>query len=206
MWLIYKYVTTHQLFLKSFLGSISVDFLNSNSITARCRSLLSSIPEWSIIVDNTTAQTPTPNNKRNSKKKKMMKKGIREMWNEIFLLVCVIAVSLDPLFFYIPTVNDDDKCLKMDKKLISSALVLRSLTDMVYLIDVGFNMVKAYESLKREESLVGKRGQLVKTALAVAPRLSWSLVVVDLLSILPIPQVRTYYQKKNNNNKGKDIQ
>jgi cyclic nucleotide gated channel len=31
-----------------------------------------------------------------------------QRWNKIFVLTCVIAISLDPLFFYIPVVDDPE--------------------------------------------------------------------------------------------------
>lgn len=39
------------------------------------------------------------------------------------LAFIVIAITLDPLFFYIPVVNDDRKCLRLDKKLGITATI-----------------------------------------------------------------------------------
>ncbi|XP_060971297.1 cyclic nucleotide-gated ion channel 1-like isoform X1 [Cannabis sativa] len=104
------------------------------------------------------------------------------MWNKTFLLVCVIAVTLDPLFLYIPMIDKDRKCIKIDNKLRNSALVLRSLTDIIYIIDIICNVAKAIELLKKYH--------IVKiTVSAVANYTSWSLVFVDFLAILPLPQV-----------------
>lgn len=58
------------------------------------------------------------------------------IWNMIFIISCVLAVSLDPLFLYIPIVNEDMKCLILDKKLKAIALALRSLTDPFYIVDI----------------------------------------------------------------------
>ncbi|KAJ0034133.1 hypothetical protein Pint_25244 [Pistacia integerrima] len=52
----------------------------------------------------------------------------------IFLILCVIGISLDPLFFYIPVINDDQKCLKFDKKLGTTAIILRSVFDFFHII------------------------------------------------------------------------
>ena len=36
----------------------------------------------------------------------------RSWWDTIFVVACVIAVSLDPLFFYIPIIDREKKCLE----------------------------------------------------------------------------------------------
>ncbi|BBG93749.1 cyclic nucleotide gated channel 1 [Prunus dulcis] len=56
------------------------------------------------------------------------------IWNKMFVISCVFAVSLDPLFFYIPIIDQQNKCLQMDKVLQTVALTLRSLTDVIFLL------------------------------------------------------------------------
>ncbi|VVA20942.1 PREDICTED: cyclic [Prunus dulcis] len=56
------------------------------------------------------------------------------IWNKMFVISCVFAVSLDPLFFYIPIIDQQNKCLQMDKVLQTVALILRSLTDVIFLL------------------------------------------------------------------------
>ncbi|KAK7845223.1 cyclic nucleotide-gated ion channel 1, partial [Quercus suber] len=55
-------------------------------------------------------------------------------WNKIFVVLCVIAVSLDPLFFYIPVTSEDNKCVRLDKKLRTTAIVLRSISDIIHIV------------------------------------------------------------------------
>lgn len=155
-----------------------------------------SVPEWSIILDENFTQNKA-NDRADSKKNEtsiveiLKQQKLLGVWNKIFVLVSVIAVSLDPLFYYIPMINRDKNCINMNKKLATSAVVLRSLTDIAYLFDIAYNIVKAFEILKKEgHGLVWKKGQLVKNAQAVARRLSWSAVAIDFLAILPVPQVR----------------
>ncbi|PRQ58727.1 putative potassium channel, voltage-dependent, ERG [Rosa chinensis] len=87
-------------------------------------------------------------------------------WDTTFVISCVIAVSLDPLFFYIPTINGEEKCLEMDTKLMIVSLVLRSFTDIIFIWDIIYQMYKA-------------------TAIANI----WRSVATDFLAILPVPQV-----------------
>ncbi|KAI4324992.1 hypothetical protein MLD38_030429 [Melastoma candidum] len=52
-------------------------------------------------------------------------------WLILFLL-SLLAGTLDPLFFYIPVVNDRDMCVRPDKKLGIIAIVLRTCFDVVH--------------------------------------------------------------------------
>ena len=61
-----------------------------------------------------------------------------QRWNKIFVLSCIIAVSIDPLFFYVPVINDDKKSLALDEKMETAASVLRSFTDIFYIIHIIF--------------------------------------------------------------------
>ncbi|TQE04648.1 hypothetical protein C1H46_009731 [Malus baccata] len=67
------------------------------------------------------------------------------IWSMIFVMSCVIAVSLDPLFLYILIIDEDNKCLQMDKKLSTIVLLLRSLTDIFFTVDFIY---KTYDSVK----------------------------------------------------------
>ncbi|KAM1054814.1 hypothetical protein ACFX2I_002117 [Malus domestica] len=61
-----------------------------------------------------------------------------QKWNKIFVLACIIAVSLDPLFFYIPVIDDKKKCLGLDRKMEITASVLRSFADIFYIVHIIF--------------------------------------------------------------------
>lgn len=158
-------------------------------------SILQQPPDWSTIIDCTVTQPLRSDGVRQPKEsltKKLMEiveqEGFEPMWNKIIVLACVIAVSLDPLFLYIPTINQEFKCFELDKKLRVFALVWRSIFDLIYIMDIIYNVTKAYKVGKREDLPSGgimKIGiQLVKDG-----KISWYPIVVDLLSILPVPQV-----------------
>ncbi|XP_048319661.2 cyclic nucleotide-gated ion channel 1 isoform X2 [Ziziphus jujuba] len=140
-------------------------------------------PEWSTIE---TSFTQHPKIKaRNSKRKMLPLKPYLPMWNKIFALVCVVAVSLDPLFIYIPIINEDNKCITTDKKLGITAVVLRLFTDLIYIGDIIYIVAKSSQELKR---LGIWKIDKFKNALAIL-KLSWLHILVDILAILPIPQV-----------------
>lgn len=107
-----------------------------------------------------------------------------QRWNKIFVLACVIAVSLDPLFLYVPIVNDEHKCLDLDKKMEITASVLRSFTDIFYILHIIFQFRTGFIS-----SRVFGRGVLVEDTWAIARRYLSSYFIIDILAVLPLPQV-----------------
>jgi cyclic nucleotide gated channel len=69
-------------------------------------------------------------------------------WNVIFIVSCVFSVLLDPLFLYIPIINDDIKCVSLDNNLKIAALVLRSATDLCYLLNIIFQVYSCSQTLQ----------------------------------------------------------
>ena len=56
-------------------------------------------------------------------------------WNGEILVFCrAIALSLDPLFFYVPVIKEDKKCIGLNKVLWTIAVVSRSVTDVIHLV------------------------------------------------------------------------
>ncbi|PON97037.1 Voltage dependent potassium channel [Trema orientale] len=98
------------------------------------------------------------------------------LWDKIFLASCVIGVSFDPLFLYIPIVDDDKKCLDMDQNIKNIALVLRSITDFAYILHLYFRLRGAMAISK-------------DLGLSIFTGLPWSYLIIDVLAILPLPQV-----------------
>ncbi|KAM5551234.1 cyclic nucleotide-gated ion channel 1-like [Rosa sericea] len=124
-------------------------------------------------------------------------------WNNIFVVSCVFAVSFDPLFFYIPIINQKRKCLYFDTRLKAIALILRLLTDQFYIVDIIMRILisilktkssKASAVTKTQAEAPNSKGNVtVETVFAIAKR-AWekanrSYILIDILAILPIPQV-----------------
>ncbi|XP_058100370.1 cyclic nucleotide-gated ion channel 1-like [Magnolia sinica] len=108
-----------------------------------------------------------------------------QRWNKIFVLSCVIAVSMDPLFLYIPFINEG-KCLDLDHKLVIAASVLRTFTDVFYVLHIFFQFRTGFIA---PSSRVFGRGVLVADSLAIARRYLLPYFLIDVLAVLPIPQV-----------------
>ena len=111
-----------------------------------------------------------------------------QTWNKIFVLSCVISLALDPLFFYIPVIKikGDDKCLDADKKLTTIACVLRSLFYTFYVVRIIFQFRTGFIS---PSSRVFGRGETINDPVAIAKKYLSTYFIIDILSILPLPQV-----------------
>ncbi|XP_034202397.1 cyclic nucleotide-gated ion channel 1-like isoform X6 [Prunus dulcis] len=148
---------------------------------------------------NSLAENPAP-------PKDLQKSCLK--WNFIFTTSCVFAVLLDPLFLYIPILNDHIKCLKLDNNLKITALILRSVTDLFYIANIIFQVCRfenCSPSIKRflPESCSSKLiTSLIKSFRELLPEVSnevpkpsitkeirESSIIVDILAILPLPQV-----------------
>ncbi|KAH9646573.1 Cyclic nucleotide-gated ion channel 1 [Citrus sinensis] len=107
------------------------------------------------------------------------------LWNWIFLISCLIAISLDPLFLYIPVISDEKKCLRLDNKLGTAAIFLRSFLDFFHIIYVIFRLrtksfAPCWEYPQRS---------LNEYAQEITRKYLLFFLPIDLLAILPLPQV-----------------
>lgn len=105
--------------------------------------------------------------------------------NVFFVAVCVLGVSFDPLFFYIPLLNHSASCLDLDEDMKIVACVLRSFFDLLYVLHI---ICQFHTGFIAPYSRVLGRGQLVKDRKAIARRYAFYFIV-DVLAILPIPQM-----------------
>ncbi|KAL6281001.1 hypothetical protein ACE6H2_017882 [Prunus campanulata] len=117
---------------------------------------------------------------------------LQEWWNTIFVVSCVLAVLLDPLFFYIPIVKEDRKCLKLDKRLKAISFALRSLTDLFYIADLMHRILarpKAWATKAEEVVPLKISKSMSMNVLEKAKRILQSYILLDILAVLPVPQV-----------------
>ncbi|XP_022945924.1 cyclic nucleotide-gated ion channel 1-like isoform X2 [Cucurbita moschata] len=109
-----------------------------------------------------------------------------QSWNKIFVLSCVVAVSLDPLFFYVPVIDNRNKCLRLDEKVETVACILRLFTDLFYVVHIVFQFRTGFIA---PSSRVFGRGVLIEDSWAIAMRYLSSYFLIDIFSVLPLPQV-----------------
>ncbi|KAG6505104.1 hypothetical protein ZIOFF_037452 [Zingiber officinale] len=95
-------------------------------------------------------------------------------------------VSVDPFFFYIPVIKDGNNCLYLHKKIKITASILRSFVDSFYLLRILFQFRTGFIA---PSSRIFGRGVLVEDLFAIAKRYLSSYFIIDILSVLPLPQM-----------------
>ena len=113
-----------------------------------------------------------------------------QTWNKIFLVSCVLAISLDAFFFYAPVINRHSTCLDLDDRLQIVACVLRTLIDVFYILHIIFQFRTGFVA---PSSRVFGDGVLIDDSSVIAKRYL-PYFVIDILSILPLPQVCAIFQ------------
>ncbi|KAL2464411.1 putative cyclic nucleotide-gated ion channel 5 [Forsythia ovata] len=108
------------------------------------------------------------------------------LWNKLFVISCILAVSVDPLFFFLPVFDKSSKCLGIDRKLAIIATTLRTIIDAFYLIHMALQFRTAYIA---PSSRVFGRGELVIDSAQIAKRYLRCYFIIDFLSVLPLPQI-----------------
>lgn len=112
-------------------------------------------------------------------------------WNRIFIFSCLVALFVDPLYFYLPTVeetpeNPENSCVKTDLSLQIIVTCFRTVADLFYMLHMVMKFRTAYVA---PSSRVFGRGELVMDPKKIAQRYIRSDFFVDLIAALPLPQV-----------------
>ncbi|KAF8378308.1 hypothetical protein HHK36_029647 [Tetracentron sinense] len=110
-------------------------------------------------------------------------------WNHVFLISCLIALFLDPLYFYLPTVGGP-ACLMTDLNLGIVVTFFRTVTDLFYLLHM---IMKFRTAFVAPSSRIFGRGELVMDAREIAFRYLKSDFVIDLAATLPLPQIVIWF-------------
>ncbi|KAL6124143.1 hypothetical protein ACLB2K_076658 [Fragaria x ananassa] len=110
----------------------------------------------------------------------MIAKVPMPVWNRISIISSVIGVSADPLFFYVPFIDEENKCIGVDKKLRIAVLILRSLTDSTTLVYIMHHIRKTLFKHVGSES-TGWNWNIAKK--------SFLKFLFQILIVLPVPQV-----------------
>ncbi|XP_057836809.2 probable cyclic nucleotide-gated ion channel 5 [Cryptomeria japonica] len=111
---------------------------------------------------------------------------VLQRWNKFFIISCIVAVFVDPLFFYLPLVDNELNCLDIDKNLALVVTILRSLIDIFYIIHMALQFRTAFTS---PSSMVFGRGELVMDPIQIAKKYLSTYFIIDFLAVLPLPQV-----------------
>uniref|UniRef100_A0A2N9EKJ1 Cyclic nucleotide-binding domain-containing protein n=1 Tax=Fagus sylvatica TaxID=28930 RepID=A0A2N9EKJ1_FAGSY len=109
-------------------------------------------------------------------------------WNRVFLFFCLVALFVDPLFFYVPMVvnNGNSSCMTMDLNLGIVITCFRTIADIFYILHVVIKFRTAYVS---PSSRIFGRGELVMDSKMISRRYLRTEFFVDLIAALPLPQI-----------------
>ncbi|XP_061347453.1 cyclic nucleotide-gated ion channel 17 [Gastrolobium bilobum] len=110
-------------------------------------------------------------------------------WNRVFIISCLVALFLDPLYFYLPSVRGNagsSSCVRTDTDLRIVVTFLRTIADIFYLLHLLIKFRTAYVA---PSSRVFGRGELVMDPKKIATRYIKSDFFIDLIATLPLPQV-----------------
>ncbi|KAI3782145.1 hypothetical protein L2E82_12178 [Cichorium intybus] len=127
-------------------------------------------------------------------------------WNRIFIVSCLLALFIDPLYFYLPGVieTQDSWCVKTDLNLRIVVTTFRTLADLFYMLHVAIKFRTAYVA---PSSRVFGRGELVMDPKKIAKRYIKTDFFIDLIATLPLPQIVIWFiipatrsSKANHNN------
>ncbi|KAL7158256.1 hypothetical protein ABFS83_02G130200 [Erythranthe nasuta] len=108
------------------------------------------------------------------------------LWNKLLVISCILAVSIDPLFLYLPVFQDDKMCLHIHNSLAYTTTTLRSIIDAFYIVRMVLQFRTAFIA---PSSRVFGRGELVIDPTEIANRYIHRYFFVDLFSVLPLPQI-----------------
>ncbi|XP_051133438.1 probable cyclic nucleotide-gated ion channel 20, chloroplastic isoform X2 [Andrographis paniculata] len=109
-----------------------------------------------------------------------------QRWNKFFVISCLLAVFLDPLFFFLLYVQQNNKCIVINWPMTTTIVVLRSLFDLIYMLHMYLQFRLAYVA---PESTVVGAGELVDDPKKIAKNYLCSYFFIDLFVVLPVPQI-----------------
>lgn len=109
-------------------------------------------------------------------------------WNRIFIISCLLALFVDPLYFFLPIIQGtkESSCVKTDLNLRIVVTIFRTIADFFYLLHVFIKFRTAYVA---PNTRVFGKGELVMDPGEIARRYLKSDFFIDLIATLPLPQV-----------------
>ncbi|KAM2007123.1 hypothetical protein ACFX15_002077 [Malus domestica] len=131
-------------------------------------------------------------------------------WSSIYVTSCVFAVSLDPFFFYVVVVdqNQDNKCFEIDKTLAIVVSIMRSITDVIFVAHFICEICKGVQNPNPKTLKKGAPSKMEQTGgnsdkktkireltdqvvMKIAQKMPWLSIftVIDFFALLPLPQV-----------------
>ncbi|CAM8995848.1 unnamed protein product [Rhodiola kirilowii] len=111
---------------------------------------------------------------------------IIQQWNKFFAISCLVAIFVDPLFFFLLSVQKNNMCIVINWPVTTAIVVLRSFTDFINLLHILLQFRLAYVS---PESRVVGAGDLIDQPKKIALNYLSGYFLIDLFVVLPLPQI-----------------
>ncbi|XP_059304210.1 probable cyclic nucleotide-gated ion channel 20, chloroplastic isoform X1 [Lycium ferocissimum] len=111
---------------------------------------------------------------------------IVQKWNKFFVISFLCAVFIDPLFFFLLYVQQGNKCIVLNWPMTTTIVILRSITDIIYLMHILLQFRLAYVA---PESRVVGAGDLVDHPKKIAINYLSGYFAIDFFIVLPLPQI-----------------
>ncbi|KAL5721721.1 hypothetical protein ACHQM5_005329 [Ranunculus cassubicifolius] len=125
-----------------------------------------------------------------------------QRWNKFFVISCLLAIFIDPLFFFLLSVKQEHKCISFNGPMAISIAVLRSTTDFIYLMHILLQFRLAYVA---PESRVVGAGELVDQPKKIALNYLYGYFLIDVIVVLPLPQIMILSVSKLSANYAKNL-
>ncbi|XP_058108462.1 probable cyclic nucleotide-gated ion channel 20, chloroplastic isoform X4 [Magnolia sinica] len=109
-----------------------------------------------------------------------------QQWNQFFAIFCLVAIFVDPFFFFLLSMKEDDKCIIFDWSLAKAIVTVRSVTDFIYVLHMLLQFRLAY--IAPESRVVGA-GDLVDHPKKIALHYLCGYFLLDIFVVLPLPQI-----------------
>ncbi|XP_058108463.1 probable cyclic nucleotide-gated ion channel 20, chloroplastic isoform X1 [Magnolia sinica] len=109
-----------------------------------------------------------------------------QQWNQFFVISCLVAIFVDPLFFFLLSVQKDNKCIQFNWSLAIAIVVVRNFTDFIYLLHMLLQFRLAY--IAPESRVVGA-GDIVDHPKKIALHYLRGYFLLDIFVVLPLPQI-----------------
>lgn len=111
-----------------------------------------------------------------------------QQWNKFFLISCLLAVFVDPLFFFILSVNRESHCIYFNITFAKVITVLRSATDLIYF----FHMLLQFRLAYIGPSTGIGSGALIDNPKEIVQHYLSGWFCLDVIVVLPLPQIMVW--------------
>ncbi|KAK4842881.1 hypothetical protein QYF36_001207 [Acer negundo] len=111
---------------------------------------------------------------------------IVQQWNRFFAISCLVAIFVDPLFFFLFSAKENYKCIAINWRMTMAMVACRSVLDFIYFLNILLQFRLAYVA---PESRVVGAGELVDHPKKIALNYLHRTFFIDLFVVLPLPQI-----------------